>query len=213
MESEKYLVVSGKTMKSILRIFQPRIKEFAKGELILRKDINESRLCLLLKGTAYLCVENEYNAKQLLDFFLKGQFLCHEMLPAPNNGHCFLQAKYPCAVAYLPYQEFLQYTLQHPASELAELAPGIFRSLIAVRNEHCHMLQQKTVRSKLLAFLHYERIQQGDRNIHIPIPYADLADYLTIDRSSLMTELSKMHAEGLLEKKAHTIRLLQYEIR
>lgn len=208
MESADHLILSAKTMKAFLKTFQLKVREFKKGEVILHKDTKEGRLCLLLKGTAYLCVENEYASKQLLDFFTAGQIFYHEMLPSPHNGHCFVQAKHPCTIAYLEYEELLNAVRIDSESELAKLSYGIFRSIVSARNEHCHMLQQKTIRGKLLAFLHYQSTRQNSRSVRIPIPYSDLADYLTIDRSSLMTELGRMHAEGLIEKKAHTIRLL-----
>lgn len=207
MESQYYPILPAKTIKFILHALQPKVREFKKGELILWKETNENRLCLLLKGTAYLCVENEYAAKQLLDFFIKGQIFCHEMMPNPNNGHCFIQAKYPCSVAYLSYQDLMEYISKNSASELSEVFQNIFRTIISARNEHCHMLQQKNIRGKLMAFFHYQRTLQNSRLIHVPIPYSDLADYLTIDRSAMMTELTKMHEEGLIEKNQHTIKL------
>lgn len=203
----EHLFFQEKFIKKILEEYRPRTKEFQKGEIILKKDTAENRLCLLLKGTAYLYIENEYDTRQLLDFFMRGQLMCHEMLPTPNDGYCYIQAKHPCTVVYLDWPEPAGCTPGKQDRCLAAFLPLTFRSIIAARNEHCHMLQQKTIRSKLLAFLHYQRIRQGSRTIRIPIPYSDLAEYLTIDRTSLMTELSKMDAEGLIHKKAYVIRL------
>ena len=70
------------------------------------------------------------------------------------------------------------------------------------------MLQQKSIRDKLLAFLHYQAALQNTAHLQMPIPYSDLADYLTIDRSAMMTELTKMHADGLIRKELHSIQLL-----
>lgn len=208
MESAEQLILSGKAMKALVKFFEPKIREFQKGETILQKNTSEDRLCLLLKGTAYLCVENEYADKQLLDFFTAGQMFYYEMLPSPHNGHCYIHAKHPCAVAYLEPEQFKDAVCRGIENDLISVLSGLSRSIAADRNEHCHMLQQKTIRAKLLAFLHYQAALQGSPTVHVPIPYSDLADYLTIDRSSLMTELGKMHAEGLITKKTHTISLL-----
>ena len=96
-----------KMLKKLLSVFHPRIREFNKGELIMEKDPFENRLCILLKGTAYLCIENEHATKQLLDFFIKGELFCYEMMPSAPGCHCFIQAKYPCSVAYLPFSDLL----------------------------------------------------------------------------------------------------------
>ncbi len=201
------IMISEKFMNYILETFRPRRKAFGKGELILEKNTAEDRLCLLVKGVAYLCIENENGGKQLLDYFTKGAVICHEMLPDIRGGHCFIQAKYPCIAAFLSDRELIGHMLKQNDEDLAQLCSAIFRSALSARNRHCHILQQKTIRGKLLAFLHDLRVRQGSTTVHIPMPYSDLADYLTIDRSSLMTELSKMHGDGLIEKKAREIHI------
>lgn len=200
-------ILSQKMQKKLISTFHPRIREFKKNELIMEKASSETRLCLLLKGTAYLCIENEHAVKQLLDFFTKGEFFSYGMMPAAPGCHCYVQAKYPCRIAYIPTGELLSYILQNPSDELGSFLQELFQHIITSRNEHCHMLQQKSLRAKLLAFLHYQAALQGSTLLQMPIPYSDLADYLTIDRSALMTELAKMQADGLIEKNYHTVRL------
>ncbi len=206
------IFISEKNIKLLRDLFRPKQKAFGKGEMILEKNRPKQCLCLLLKGTAYLCMENESGSKQLLDYFTRGQLLYQEMLPAPDNGHCFIQAKYPCTAAYLSHQELLEHILKQADRELAELLSAMLRSAVSAGNQHCHILQQKTIRGKLLAFLHSQKIRQQSSTLHIPMPYSDLADYLAIDRSSLMTELSRMHAEGLIEKKTRTIVLREQSV-
>lgn len=201
-------VLSQKMQKKLISALHPRVREFNKGELIMEKEPVENRLCLLLKGTAYLWIENEHAAKQLLDFFMKGEFFCYEMLPAAPNCHCFIQAKYHCSVAYLSPIDITEYVTSNPSDELGSFFRSIFHNIIISRNEHCHMLQQKRIRDKLLAFLHYQAALQNTDFLQMPIPYSDLADYLTIDRSAMMTELTKMHADGLIRKELHSIQLL-----
>lgn len=192
----------------ILQTFQPAVKNFERQEFILRKSVKEDRFCFLLSGTAYLEVENEYDSKQILNYFLKGQVLCHDMLIQPNNGHCYVIAKYPCSVAYIDPMEIEAYRKTHKDSPLSHLPAFIFQSILSVSQQHCHILQQKTIRNKLLTFLYCQAGQQNSFTINLPIPYSDLADYLAVDRSAMMKELSRMCSHGIIERKAHRIRLL-----
>ena len=201
-------ILSAKMQKKLISTLHPRIREFNRGELIMERESPENRLCLLLKGIVYLWVENEHASKQLLDFFTKGELFCYEMIPTPPGCHCFIQAKYSCSVAYLEQSDILEYIAQNPAEELSLFLQNIFHNIVTSRNEHCHMLQQKSVRDKLLAFLYYQASLQKSRLLQIPIPYSDLADYLTIDRSAMMTELTKMQEDGLIQKELHSIKLL-----
>ena len=53
-----------------------------------------------------------------------------------------------------------------------------------------------------------EQLLQGSEIIELPFPYADLADYLAVDRTSMMKEIGKMKKEGLLAGKNHRLTLL-----
>ena len=48
-----------------------------------------------------------------------------------------------------------------------------------------------------MSYLSYQAAQKG-RNFSIPFSRQQLADYLSVDRSALSNELSKMQKEGLL---------------
>lgn len=207
MDSVNASALNAQTMKYLIERLELRVRRFHKGETILRKDMKEERLCLLLKGTAYLCIDNEYADKQLLDFFLCGQLFYDALLPSPHNGHCFVQAKRPCTVAYLEWDR-LRSASGNADDKLTSALSALLCSAAERRGAHCHMLQQKTIRGKLLAFLYDQASLQNSETIRVPIPYSDLADYLTIGRSSLMTELRKMQTERLIDKQAHTISLL-----
>ena len=57
----------------------------------------------------------------------------------------------------------------------------------------------KKIRDRLLSYLSYQAGLQKNRYIDIPLNRQQLADYLSLDRSALSKELSKMKKEGLLD--------------
>ena len=60
-------------------------------------------------------------------------------------------------------------------------------------------LYRKSIREKLVSYLSDESSRQGKREIKIPFNRQQLADYLSVERSALSRELSKMKEEGLIE--------------
>ena len=60
-------------------------------------------------------------------------------------------------------------------------------------------LSRKSIREKLVSYLSDESSRQGKREIKIPFNRQQLADYLSVERSALSRELSKMKEEGLIE--------------
>lgn len=207
MEQENRYFLSSRELDLIVKTFHPTIRKFNRGELLLKNGMKESRIFIFLGGTAYLVVENEYDSKQILDYFVRGQVLCRDMLIRPNNGSCYVVAKYPCTVALADPEEIKKYR-QKSRDQVFDYLPGfIFHSSLSIVQQHCHILQQKTIRNKLLTFLHCQAQRQHTYCVKLPVPYSDLADYLGVDRSALMKELGKMASEGLIKKQLHQITL------
>lgn len=208
MERKMPYILGIRELETIVETFRPAIKNYERGEIIFRKDIQENRLCFLLDGTAYLQIENEYDSKQILDYFIKGQILCHDMLAKPHNGHCYVYAKYPCSIAYIDPMDIIGCSQAHKDDFLSRLPAFIFQSTLSFSQQHRHILQQKTIRGKLLSFFHYQADLHASGSFRLPIPCSDLADYLSVDRSAMMKELSRLGSEGIIEKKGRKIKLL-----
>ena len=67
-------------------------------------------------------------------------------------------------------------------------------------------ITQRTTRGKLLAYLSAQAQRQGANEFEIPFSRQELADYLSVDRSAMSGELSRMQREGLLRyHKSHFI--------
>ena len=66
----------------------------------------------------------------------------------------------------------------------------------------------RTTRAKLISYLSEEAQKQGSSVFIIPFNRQQLADYLSVDRSAMSNELSKMRNEGLLEFDRNQFKLL-----
>lgn len=68
--------------------------------------------------------------------------------------------------------------------------------MLTTKIEH---LTQKTTRDKILSYLSTEAIKQNSHNFTIPFNRQELADFLSVDRSAMSAELSRMHKDGLID--------------
>lgn len=66
----------------------------------------------------------------------------------------------------------------------------------------------KSIRGRVLSFLSFQAEKQGCRSFDIPFNRQQMADYLSVDRSALSGELSKMQKEGLIFVKRNHFVLL-----
>ena len=68
-------------------------------------------------------------------------------------------------------------------------------------------LSRRTIREKLISYLSEEAKKQNSPRITIPFNRQQLADYLSVDRSAMSSELGRMRDEGLLEFEKNRFRL------
>ena len=96
----------------------------------------------------------------------------------------------------------------HPCTNACEFHNQLVRNLLSVASQKNLNLSwrifhtsSKSIRGRLLSYLSFQAAQHGSRDFVIPFNRQQLADYLSVDRSALSNELSKMQRDGLL--KAH----------
>ena len=68
-------------------------------------------------------------------------------------------------------------------------------------------ITQKNTREKVLSYLNYMSSKFGSNSFEIPFNRQQLADYLSVERSALSSELSKMQADGLISYKKNKFTL------
>jgi len=67
----------------------------------------------------------------------------------------------------------------------------------------------KSIRGRLLSYLSFQATQHGCREFDIPFNRQQLADYLSVDRSAMSNELSKMQRDGIITVDRNHFVLLQ----
>jgi CRP-like cAMP-binding protein len=69
-------------------------------------------------------------------------------------------------------------------------------------------LSKRTTREKVLAYLSAEAQKGGKNYFNIPFSRQEMADYLSVDRSAMSSELGKMREEGLIDFDRNHFKLI-----
>jgi len=77
-------------------------------------------------------------------------------------------------------------------------------------SQKIQVMSQKTTREKLMAYLIDQAKQKHADAFVIPYDRQGLADYLSVERSAMSAEISKMKKEGLIDTKGSWFRVLQH---
>ena len=60
-------------------------------------------------------------------------------------------------------------------------------------------ITKSSTKEKVLSYLQYVSKQQNSKYFDIPFNRQELADYLSVDRSALSFELSKLKSQGIID--------------
>lgn len=74
-------------------------------------------------------------------------------------------------------------------------------------NRRAMAMAPKTIRGKILTYLSQQKKIAGSNTFSIPFTQTKLAHYLSVDRSALSNELSKLRREGIIDYQGTTYKL------
>lgn len=179
-----------------------------KGERIFAKHGGEDTMALVQEGLVYLCAENERYARGILAFFRPGDWMDTSMRLSLRHGVCYFTTKYAGRLTVFSRKDLLRAAAVQP--QAMDIWNGTLDGLAQAWLRHSYILQQRTPRQRLLAFFRWEAERQGgEKDIRLPFPQADLADYLGVDRAAMARELTRMKQERLLSGARRTWTLLE----
>ena len=100
-------------------------------------------------------------------------------------------------------------------SSACQFHTRLIRNMLSILSQKNLFLMQKmdcvtakSIRDRVLSYLSYQSAQSGSREFDIPFDRQQMAEYLSVDRSALSGELSKMKREGILDFWKNHFRLL-----
>lgn len=92
--------------------------------------------------------------------------------------------------------------------ELEKNLPILIMNNTIKLNTRIELLTKKNIRDKLLTYFNLLSTRTLSKTFTLPFSLTDLADYLSVDRSAMMRELSHLKEEGFIEKKGNTFTIL-----
>jgi len=201
-------------VKEMLLCLRAETKSYRRGEVILRAGDTVSSVGLVLSGSVSVENDDVWGNKSILDRVQPGQvfaetYACVPGAPlmisavaAENAEILFLDMSrvlYPCSNACGFHNKLVRNLLSIASQKNLNLSRRIFHT------------SSKSIRGRLLSYLSFQSLQQGSREFDIPFNRQQLADYLSVDRSALSNELSKMQRDGLIRVDRNHFRLLSVD--
>lgn len=193
--------IAPEEISGMLACLHAETKTFQKGHYIFRAGDTVTCVGLVLSGSVSIEHDDVWGNKSILDHVHPGQVFAETYACVPSAPLMI------SAVAFETTQLLLldMGHVLHVCSNACDFHNKLVRNLLAIASQKNLSLSRrifhtssKSIRGRLLSYLSFQASQQGSRAFDIPFNRQQLADYLSVDRSALSNELSKMQKDGLL---------------
>ncbi len=203
--------ISKQDLTNLLKCLTYSTQTYKKGETISISDTPVKTIGIVLHGCIHMVKEDIWGDKTILALIQKGQIFGETFACGSNfiSTVSFLSAQ-ASTVLYLPFHRVM-----HQCSNSCLFHHMLIENMvkmIADKNvalmKKVEIISQKTLRKRILTFLHIESQHQQTSQITLSMGRIEMAEYLSTDRSALTRELNHMQKEGLIKFNKNTFTLL-----
>ena len=188
-------------IRTMLGCLNAEVKQFPRSSVIYHVGDVISSIGLVLSGSVSIENDDVWGNKSILDKVGPGQGFAETYACVPGEPLMISAvAAETTEVLFLDMSRVL-----HICSNACGFHSKLIRNLLAIASQKNLSLSRrifhtssKSIRGRLLSYLSFQATQQGSRDFEIPFNRQQLADYLSVDRSAMSNELSKMQRDGLL---------------
>ncbi len=219
---EKYLSVIAKCpifegisfeeISAMLSCLQSKKEYFEKGSYILQTGESLDSVGLLLSGKGMIVQEDFWGNRNILSEILPGQIFGEAFACSSKNVlNVNAAAEKNSWVLWLNVGRILKTcptACEHHNKVIRNLLSALAQKNILLNEKLTHMGQRKT-REKLMSYLSSQAQKSGKPEFEIPFNRQQLADYLSVERSAMSMELSRLKSDGIIDFDKNRFKLLQ----
>ena len=195
----------------MLKCLSVSIKNYSKGEYLLRSGDKVQTIGMILSGQALIINDDIWGNHSILDRAGRGEIFAETYAAIPRqklmvNVVAAEEARIlfldvgrilkVCSNSCVFHHTLIENLLKLSAEKNLRLSKRIFH------------ISSKSIRGRLLSYLSYQAMENGKKEFDIPFNRQQLADYLNVDRSAMSNELGKMQKDRLIEVDRKHFRIL-----
>ena len=188
--------------QAMMFCFKTRFKTFDKNEKIISQGDDIEYVILLLKGSAIVENIDSLGNISILSQINRGEAYGLEMAYAGEKIYTdSVVASEKCLVLFMNKHRLItpcENRCKRHEIITKNLMKIVAENSINLINKLSHM-SKKSTREKLLSYFAYMSKKANSPYFEIPFNKTELSNYLSVDRSAMSSELSKMRKEGLID--------------
>jgi CRP-like cAMP-binding protein len=199
-------------IEKLLDCFHARTRKFEKDAYVFMEGEEISAMGIVISGAVHVVRDDFWGNRTIIARIAAGEifaesFACGKnkrfplsVIAAEKTEALFIQAgkiSAVCASACPFHARILNNMIQELAGKNSTLI-----------NKMQHITQRST-RGKLISYLSFQAREAGGSSFDIPFNREELAEFLSVDRSAMSSELGRMRNDGLLTFRKNHFTLLK----
>jgi CRP-like cAMP-binding protein len=213
-ENNLFYNIEESERETMMTCFNTFTKTYRSGEIILFYDEDDKGIGIVESGEACVIHCNSSGTRTILEHLTEGDIFGQLFYYYAGKENITVEAVTNCNVRYIDFEHIVK-RCSKACAHHSQLVNNI---LLMVSDktqsicEHLEVLSQRTIRDRLMTYFEILAAQNDRKTFTLPFTMSALADYLSVDRSAMSRELSKMKEEGLIQidKRKVTITNSEY---
>ena len=211
-EASIFRNLSDEEIIGMLPCLNAKEQHFKKNEVIYRPGDQVRKIGLVVSGAVRIEKIDYWGNRKIISVIEPGQIFGEAyagMKTIPMEMEVL--AAVPSVILFMEVGKILT-----TCGNSCEFHSKMIRNMVYVLAERNYKLTQKmdhltqkTTREKLLSYFSEQALECGRSDFDIPLDRQQLADYLSVDRSAMSTELGRMKKDGLIEYRKNHFTLKQ----
>lgn len=201
-EIELFENINKDNLDQILHCIRSFKKSFKKGETIFMETDRIAYVGIVLSGCVHMIKTDIWGNSSLFTFFKPGELFGESFAVQKNiSSSVIFTAAESTTVLFLAASNII-HSCPNACGFHAQIATNLFH-LLGTKNQKfidkIEILSKGSIREKLLAYISQLSLEQNSKYVESPLPRLALAEYLSVNRSAMIRELSKMRDEGIID--------------
>lgn len=211
MRSSLFQGVAEHDLEAMLNCLTATERKYKKNDVILLAGAKVTSVGILMEGSAQITRDDAEGNRTILSELGRADLFAEAYVAAASDEiPITVIATSDCRIVWIPFGKIIG-TCSVACDFHRTLVQNMMR-VIAMKNilmnEKMRILSCKTTKEKLMTYLSDYSEHVGKDRFKIPFSRNELADFLSVDRSAMSRELSKLREEGYLNYHKNEFELL-----
>lgn len=203
--------INNEQLRSLLKCLTATRRSLDAGEFVFHAGDTFRAVGVVLRGSVHVLQEDYLGNRKILAQIEPGNlfaeaFACAEVDSVPVSAAAAGKSE----ILLIDYRRIV--TTCAASCEFHAKLIGNMMRLLAQKNilltQKMEIVTHRTTRERLLAYLSAQAAECGRKSFAIPFNRQQLADFLSVERSAMSAELSRMQSDGLIRTNKFEFELL-----